>query len=781
MTKRFLLLTLSAFLFIAGCSQKYAAKEQSKSLNIIPIPAEMELGKGTLKLTKDLSVQTDLKNEETKFVADFLAETLRGATDFSVPVVEKTNAASKINLRLTSDAGIAKEGYALDVNSQGIQLSASTAAGLFYGTQTILQLLPPEVYESEKQNAKWAIPFVKIEDQPRFGYRGMHLDVARHFFPVEFIKKYIDIIALHKMNVLHWHLTDDQGWRIEIKKYPKLTQVSAFREQTLVGHYNDKPQKYDGKRYGGFYTQEQIKDIVEYAQERFVTIIPEIEMPGHALAVLAAYPEFSCTGGSFKVGQKWGVFDDVFCAGNDAVFTFLQDVLAEVVELFPGKYVHIGGDECPKTRWEKCEKCQARIKAEGLKDEHELQSYVIQRMEKFLASKGKRLIGWDEILEGGLAPQATVMSWRGIDGGIEAAKQGHDVIMTPTTYLYFDYYQSDPETEPLAIGGHLTLEKVYSYEPMPSELTEDEAKYILGAQANVWTEYMKTSDYVEYMALPRMTALAEIVWSPKEKKNWKDFQRRLVAQFKRFDALNINYGKGSFDVTINTQYNSKEDKVYVQLETEQYGSTVRFTTDGTKPGLQSPVFKSQFPLEKSTEIQAAIFDDSGLKGDVASKTITVHKALGKKLSYKQAFSDRYPGGGETALIDGLVGSESFSDGNWQGFSGNDMEVVIDLGKKQELRKVSTNFVQSVRSWVFMPLNVKYAVSSNGKDFQTVGELKNDVSALENGSIVHNFSKALTGVRARYIKVLADNRGTCPPGHPGEGGASWIFADEIIVE
>ena len=531
-------------LLMVGCSGNQS-NEQMNSLSIIPLPASMQVGNSDFVLDGNFSIQADTQNPDVVQVAEFFAEALQRVTGFKVSISELAGSAQN-SFRMvlnTNDDGLGAEGYNLNVNKNGVELSAHSAAGLFYGVQSLMQLLPENIYAKEKQNIKWTIPFVKISDQPRYAYRGMHLDVCRHFFPVEFIKKYIDILALHKLNVLHLHLTDDQGWRIEIKKYPKLTQISAFRDETLVGHARNKPEKYDGKRYGGFYTQEQIKEIVEYAQDRFITIIPEIEMPGHALAALAAYPQLSCTGGPFKVGQKWGVFEDVYCAGNEQVFTFLQDVLSEVVELFPGKYIHIGGDECPKTRWKECKKCQARIKQEGLKDEHELQSYFVQRMEKFLLSKGKRLIGWDEILEGGLAPEATVMSWRGIDGGIAAAKQGHDVIMTPTTFLYFDYYQGDPKTEPLAIGGHLTLKKVYSYEPTPSELTKDEEKYILGAQANVWTEYIPTTEQVEYMALPRMCALAEVVWTPKEKKNWLDFQKRMMTHLKRLDALDVNYAK----------------------------------------------------------------------------------------------------------------------------------------------------------------------------------------------------------------------------------------------
>ncbi|PXX30647.1 beta-N-acetylhexosaminidase [Arenibacter sp. ARW7G5Y1] len=438
------------------------------------------------------------------------------------------------------------------------------STGVLYAIQTLRQLMPPAIESGTSLEAELSIPAVVIKDEPRFAYRGMMLDVSRHFFPVSFVKKYIDLIALHKMNTLHWHLTEDQAWRIEIKKYPRLTEVGAFRNGTIIGHHPGTAN--DQEVYGGFYTQEEVKDIVAYASKQHVTIIPEIEMPGHGAAAIAAYPYLSCfpeeptsvfndmmsdksrelqQSGTPKIVQEtWGVMDDVFCGGKESTFAFLQDVLDEVIPLFPSKYVHIGGDESPKANWERCPNCQARIKKEKLNDEHELQSYFVQRMEKYINGKGKQIIGWDEILEGGLAPNATVMSWRGEKGGIEAAKQHHDVIMTPTTYNYFDYYQSeDTENEPLAIGGFLPLEKVYSYNPIPEELDKEEERFVLGAQGNVWTEYMKTEDQVEYMTFPRMAALSEVVWSPQESRSWEDFKERLEHLAKRYYVLDIEYAK----------------------------------------------------------------------------------------------------------------------------------------------------------------------------------------------------------------------------------------------
>ena len=474
-----------------------------------------------------------------------LAKLLSPSMGFELAVTDDRPGRNSIQLSLDpSLVELEEEGYLLKVDKKGVLIEAPAEAGIFYGMQTLRQLLPAEVFSGTAiENLGWAVPCVEIKDYPRFKWRGMHLDVCRHFMPVEFVKKYIDLIAIQKMNRLHLHLTDDQGWRIEIKEYPKLAEISAWRDETLVGHYSDEPRKFDGQTHGGFYTHDDIREIVAYAEKRYVTIVPEIEMPGHSQAALAAYPEISCTGGPFKVSTIWGIRNEVFCAGNEMTFEFLENVLGEVLDLFPGEYIHVGGDECPKDRWEKCPKCQDRIHSEGLKDEHELQSYFIKRMEKYLADNNRRLIGWDEILEGGLAPNATVMSWRGEEGGIAAAKSGHDVVMTPYGYTYFDYYQADPENEPLAIGGFLPLDTVYAYDPVPAELNEQERHHILGVQGQVWTEYIPTPEKAEYMAFPRACAMAEIGWTPLDRKNFNEFSKALAHHLERLDFLNVNYRK----------------------------------------------------------------------------------------------------------------------------------------------------------------------------------------------------------------------------------------------
>lgn len=529
---RFSIFALSIFLLCCCKSNQQEEVIQSTSVNIVPIPVTVNQAGGFFTLPDTVTIAAGSTAEQD--VAEFL---LSFFSTQGVPAKLTQDSTATIVLRSFVSKEMLPEGYYhMVVNENGVDIFSTTASGLFYGVQSLMQLI------QEEQNI-WRIPTVTITDFPRFAWRGLHLDVCRHFFPVEFVKRYIDLMAQYKFNTFHWHLTEDQGWRIEIKKYPKLATTAAYRKETLIGHYSDQPHKFDGQRYGGYYTQEEIKEVVDYAAKRFVTIVPEIEMPGHALAALSAYPHLGCTGGPYEAATLWGVFDDVFCAGKESTFEFLEDVLDEVIALFPGEYIHVGGDECPKTRWEKCEHCQKRIKDEGLHDEHELQSYFITRMEKYLNSKGKKLIGWDEILEGGLAPNAAVMSWRGEEGGIAAAQSGHNVVMSPGFALYFDHYQGEPEEEPVAFGGNTPLKKVYEYDPAPTSLSQEEMSYILGAQANLWTEYIQTPEHAEYMAYPRALALAEVVWSPKENRDWNNFVQRLPHQFILLDRKNVNYRK----------------------------------------------------------------------------------------------------------------------------------------------------------------------------------------------------------------------------------------------
>src|SRR5260221_4499621 len=672
--------------------------------------------------------------------------------------------------------------------------------------QTLIQLLPVN-------SDKLQVPSVSVTDYPRFSYRGMHLDVGRHFFPVSFVKKYIDYIALHKMNYLHWHLTEDQGWRIEIKKYPKLTQVGAWRNGTIIGRYPGTGN--DGLRYGGYYTQEEIKDIIAYAQKRYITIIPEIEMPGHSSAAIAAYPELSCfpnestkhpkqcawsgdTTGK-QVQQTWGVFEDVFCAGKDSTFKFLEDVLDEVMALFPSKYIHVGGDECPKANWKRCPLCQKRIKDEGLKDEHELQSYFIQRIEKYLNSKGRTLVGWDEILEGGLAPKAVVMSWRGEAGGIAAARQKHNVIMTPGAWVYFDHSQSQNE-DSVTIGGYTPVEKTYSYNPIPDSLTKEQSKYILGAQGNVWTEYMGNEKKVEYMIFPRTSAMSEVVWS--QKKDSADFLKRLRTQFKRYDLWKANYSKAYFDLSTTvvptedysgvkwTLSSKRQDSSYfITYCGNATGTIIIKTNSNSKSKTDSvvhpdlcTVYTKPPIINRTSTLTASLkrkSEDLDITLSSIQQTFNFNKATGKKITLTTPPSDNYPGDGAFTLVNGVQNEKGLlRSKEFLGFNGTDCEALIDIGSLQNLTSVTVHFFQQQGSRIWPPLSMEVLVSDNGQYFSSsLG--KTDKLNITNGA---NGTMTVKGSRfGSFIKVQIKNWGTIPEGNPGAGNKPWLFVDEIEVQ
>lgn len=753
-----------------------AGNSQQQAVSIIPKPVKLTQQNGSFALGKETRIFVDPKNDELRQIGEYLARNIKDMTGVQPTVEQKApekNSSNYLHLTLSAPTDtLGTEGYTLDVNSDKIVLAANQPNGVFLGTQTIRQLLP-----AQPTTAPVTIPAVSIADKPRYEWRGMHLDVARHFFPVEFVKQYIDYLAMHKMNTFHWHLTEDQGWRIEIKKYPELTKVGAWRDGTLIGHNNDKPHKFTNERYGGYYTQEEIKEVVKYAQERYINVVPEIEMPGHAVAALTTYPALSCTGGPFSVEKRWGVFDDIFCAGNEQTFTFLEDVMTEVLALFPSKIVHIGGDEAPKTRWEECPKCQKRIADEGLKDEHELQSYFIQRMEKFLNAKGRTIIGWDEILEGGLAPNAYVMSWRGTEGGIAAAKQHHYVVMSPGSHVYFDHYQGDPSLEPIAIGGLTTLERVYSFEPTPAELSAEEKKYILGAQANVWTEYIPTTEHVEYMIMPRMSALSEVLWTPAAKKDWDDFQTRMQQQYKRFDHMGVNYARSTYNVNQDIAVDPTQSVATVTLATAAKGPKVFYTLDGSEPTTSSQAYTSPFQLSQSATIKAASFDENGNQlGKVTSKELKLHKAFAHTIELKNAPHKQYTAAGPLTLVDGQLASNSFTNGQWLGFLGTDMEAVIDLKEKRPISSITSSYLQTKNSGIHLPTQVEFAISKNGKKYKTVKV----VTELPDKPGVYKevLTAEVPNKKARYIKVTAKNS---KPGTEQEKNRAWLFADEIIVE
>ncbi|MGH7541733.1 MAG: family 20 glycosylhydrolase, partial [Gemmatimonadota bacterium] len=561
------------------------------------------------------------------------------------------------------EGSLGPEGYRLRIDPDSVVLSAGTAAGLFYGLQTLRQLLPPGIDAPQPSGVPLrhpTLPAVEILDAPRFPYRGLHLDVGRHLFPVEFLKRLIDRMALYKLNRFHWHLTEDQGWRIEIERYPRLTGVGAWRKETIFER-NFEPYVGDATPYGGYYTQEEARRIVAYAAERHMTVIPEIEMPGHSMAAIAAYPELACTEGPFEVGTRWGVYEEILCP-TERTFAFLEGVLTEVMALFPSRWIHVGGDEAPKVRWEESEEAQAVMRREGLDTEEALQGWFIRRIERFLSAHDRRLIGWDEILEGGLAPDAIVMSWRGVEGGIQAARQGHDVIMTPTSHAYFDYYQSeDPGQEPLANGGVLPLERVYAFEPVPDALTPGEARHVLGPQANVWTEYMKTAERVEYMVFPRLLAMAEVAWSPRGARDLDDFLRRLPAQLRRLDALGVAYRIP--DVTGVQDRLVLADTLTVTLSAPVAGGEIRYTMDGSEPGDASPRYEAPLrvrPTESGVTLRARVVLPDGRRGAVRTAILRrgrLHAPADLTLESLDPGLRREYFEGEFASVGGLAGAD----------------------------------------------------------------------------------------------------------------------------
>lgn len=597
---------LCAILFaMASCSN---CPKVDLPVAIVPQPNQLVRQDGAFTVTKNTSLVLP-GSEKLQKVAGLINQRFSQAAGFELVVTDEKPSSNFIAVELDPAWAKGDEAYELTVDKSGVQVKAGTERGAFYGLVSMLQLLPPAIESTTVVNdVCWSIPFVQIDDAPRFVWRGMHLDVCRHFVPVEFIKKQLDVMAMFKMNTFHWHLTEDQGWRIEIKRYPKLTELGSKRVEG------------DGSVYDGFYTQDEVREVVAYAAERFINVVPEIELPGHSLAALVGYPELSCTGGPFEVRNVWGVEPDVYCAGKEEVFHFLEDIIDEVVPLFPYEYFHIGGDECPKDRWEKCPDCQKRMREEGLKDEHELQSYFVQRIEKVLLTHSKKMIGWDEILEGGLAPSATVMSWRGEEGGIEAAKQGHDVIMTPGNWVYLDHYQGSSKVEPVAIGGYTTLEESYSYNPVPKELEGDLAKYILGTQGNVWSEYMYTPELFEYRIYPRIIALAEVGWTQSENKNFDDFLKRMEPQFVRLDYHAINYHIPLPEGPLNQM--AFNDSITLDFTTTRSVKMV-YTLDGSEPGLNSQVYDSPLTFANNATVKIRSVTNGGKMSTV--RTIQVEK------------------------------------------------------------------------------------------------------------------------------------------------------------
>lgn len=751
--------------------------EPENVYDIVPSPTSVTPLKGKFILRETTNILFDNKIKDNKYAGPYFAAKLLPATGYKLTSEKMTagDEPSKNAITFIFDKKITnKEGYNLDIQDDRIIVKCINGSGAFYAIQTMLQLMDDSIFYSKKINNKiWTLPCVKIEDAPRFAYRGMHLDCARHLFNVDFIKKYIDMLSMNKMNTFHWHLTDDQGWRIEIKKYPKLTQIGGYRKGTMVFTSHDKPGVFDNIPYGGFYTQAQIKDIVNYASARYVTIIPEIEMPGHCSAALSAYPELGCKDTAVTSASGFGVYDDIFCP-SEKTFTFLQDVLSEVTLLFPSKYIHIGGDEVPKTKWKESKFCQDLMKKEKLKDENELQSYFIKRIEKFLNSKQRQIIGWDEILDGGLAPNATVMSWRGTEGGIAAAKQNHDVIMTPGDYCYLDHYQSLSPNEPFAIGGFTSVSKTYSYEPIPEGLNEEQAKHILGAQANLWTEYISNTNYAEYMITPRQAALAEVLWTPKEKRNYDNFTGRMLHQFKRYDLIKINYARHMMDIMPNVI--AKDNTVSIELITKIPDGKIFYSIDGSAVTTSSQAYTAPVAISTSGIFKAANFKNGIKVGNDYSQKFNMHKAVGAKITFVNQPASIYNPGNEYYMVNGIEGSSNFGDGQWFGFSGKNFEATIEMANETDVSKIKMNYIVKTNSWIYSPKKVTYSVSLDGNNYHEVYSASPDsTDGLKNALATFSSEKV------KYIKVLVENFGIIPDGLPGAANPAWLFVDELVVE
>ena len=757
-----------------ACSEK---RTLNSDYEIIPKPLDVNCkGDASFLLKDGVAVIYPENNQKMQDNAEFLVDYVEKQTGVKLTshAGMPVDGAICLTLDLSDDNA---EAYKLIVNDKRVCISGASEAGVFYGIQTLRKSLPVA------QDINVNLSAVEIYDKPRFAYRGAMLDVARHFYTVDEVKTFIDMLALHNINRFHWHLTDDQGWRIEIKKYPKLMSVASERKETVVGRWYSGI--YDGKPYGGYYTQDELRDVIDYAAKRHITIIPEVDLPGHMQAALTAYPELGCTGGPYEVRTIWGVSQDVLCVGNDFTLQFVKDVLSEVADIFPSEYIHIGGDECPKVRWEKCPKCQERIKSLGLKSdakhtkEQRLQSYMIQEAAKYLKEKGKRIIGWTEILEGGLVPDATLMSWIGESGGIEAAHQHHDVIMTPNTYLYFDYYQSKKvEDEPLAIGGYLPIEKTYNYEPMPKELTKEEQQYIKGVQANLWTEYIPVFSQVQYMVLPRLGAAAEVQWTDPSKKDYKDFLRRVPHLVAVYDCYGWNYATHVYDVNVDMKADTVNHVLNVQLST-MADDPIYYTLDGQDPTEKLLKYTKPFTIDQSVVLKTmAVHPDRTSK--ISVDTIRFNKATLKPVVLLQPNESRFSPDGPVVLVDGRNGNHSFDTGAWLTVAGNDLEAVINMQAETILSSASVHVYVRKDAWLFDARGFSVSVSSDNKNYKEVAsqEYKQMQESDSDGIIEHELS--FDPCKATYVKIKVISEKSMPDWHWDAGKAPFLLVDEIIL-
>ena len=704
--KKLFILCIAAFL-LSACTKQQLPQA---SYDIIPQPKEVQLNE---EKPFELGPKTVVYYEAgLQREAQFLSEYVNDIMGYAMNVKEYQSQSDGVVLKLSPENFNQAEAYEINITPKQVTVTGADASGVFYGVQTLRKSLP-----IGEGSGEVTLPSGTIRDWPNFGYRGMHLDPCRHFMDLDSVKIYIDMLAMHNMNQFHFHLSEDQGWRIEIKKYPELTEIGAYRSGTVIGHNGN---LYDTIRHGGLYTQDELRGLIQYATERHINIIPEIDLPGHMQAALACYPQLGCTGGPYEVWKRWGVSEDVLCAGNEEAMQFVEDVLNEVMDVFPSPYIHIGGDECPKVRWEKCPKCQAKIKELGIvADDHfsaedYLQSYVMNRMAKVVEARGRRVIGWDEILEGNVSETAIIMSWRGTEGGIEAARKGHDVIMSPYSHLYFDYYQSeDIASEPMCIGGYLPVERVYEFQPLPEELTPEQQKHIIGVQANIWTEYIASFRHVQYMAMPRMEALTELQWNNPEQRDFDEFVERCRKMTQFYDLYHYNYA--------------------------------------------THIFNPQ----------------------VWADTVEPNLATRKPITLRQQPAEKYTYEGAVLLNDGNLGRGAYNSGRWLGFCGYPLDAVIDLEKDVEMRHVRFHALVNKGAWIYNPSNVKVLVSDDGENFREVAQNDIPISTWEDRDGIFAYEVEFEPVTAKYVEVIISGY-DLPEDHSGFGNPAWIFIDEIEV-
>lgn len=726
---------------------------------IIPTPSVHIQGMNRFKLDKRLSLtKNDLSTEEFNYFSDKL-KVLTGLE------LQLSESPKNSNIEFERIENSKKDYYELNIKAKKINILFTSNASRFYAINSLLLLF-------QTINGEVFLGTDIIKDAPKFEWRGLHLDVSRHFFTVDEVKRFIDLMAFYKFNTFHWHLTDDQGWRIEIKKYPKLTAIGGFRDSTINEHYNTTPRTYNHQREGGFYTQEEVKDVVAYAKVRSIDIIPEIEMPGHARAALAAYPELSCTGKQLEVPGLWGVFDDIFCA-KPSTISFLQDVLAEVIPLFPYEYVHIGGDEAPKTRWKNCNDCQQIIRVQNLKDEHELQSYFIQQMDDFLTSHGKKLIGWDEILEGGLSTNAAVMSWRGEQGGIDAAEQKHAVVMSPNTYCYFDYYQSGDKAEPLAIGGYLPLEKVYEYEPVPAGLAKNKWNYILGGQANLWTEYITSYDQVEYMVYPRALALIQSLWcenKPVYQQFLSDFRTYQESNLKK---LGVNYSRSIY-ATKMTTFPSKDGIGLIIRGVDSLSKTNVEIEGLVEPFSKVVSWNDSIYLKRESNgvLKTVLVSAKGVNDErlLKEQEFLLHNGIGCKVELITQPHSKYSTGGGFTLVDGILGSKPWKGNEWLGFNEHEVEFTIQFPMTKKVDKIEVSFLDAKGSWIYLPEEIEMFSRNEDGNWVLVKSMKISSES------VKLFLKSTTS----ELKFIIYSIDKIPDGVEGAGNLPWTFIDEVQI-